>query len=299
MPIQYVDLNRQNTTFTPTNKQDLINNIETVLLAAGWTTISGHNTTTLIMQSATTPAGLKGQIVVKDNAGTCVQISIQNVPGTLVGGNSTTAGFSLNPGASSKLYRIIANKYQFFVFTRSPTPAREFAWVSVPYVPDFLVGQVTECIVGGSNCFSDSSTSVPTSFRTRLHNVQEGTGNWCNSQTICNGNLVDIANNGAPGGSSFGTLMLLGNSDDSENIKGFRWHDNSANLSDALLVWGLTNTAAEGKIRGQLWDALLSSESYAADLTTSVDAHNWIAITDTNVGVGGQCPRGTLFIAIP
>jgi len=299
MAIQYQDTNRQNATFTPTNKQNLIDNLETVLLAAGWTTISGHGTTTLVMQSATTPQGLNGQIKVKDNAGSCVQISIQNVAGTKVGGNSTTAGFSLNPGASSKTYRVVANKYQFFIWTPTPTPAREFAFVTIPSIPSFLVGIITECIVGGSNCFSDSSASIPNSFRTRTQYVQPNVGNWGNCQVICNGNIVDIANNSASGASSLGTLLLLSNSESTENVKGFRWHDNSANLSDALLVWGLTSTSDEGKIRAQLWDAFFSSESYGGDLTTTADAHNWIVITDANAGVGGSLPRGTLFLATP
>src|SRR4051812_29660661 len=108
MAIAYSGSSIQNTTFTPTSKQSLINNIETVLLAAGWTTVSGHNTTTLIMQTATTPQGLNIQFKFKDNAGTCVTFSLQNVLGTKVGTNSTTTGGQLNPG-TGLVYRMIAN----------------------------------------------------------------------------------------------------------------------------------------------------------------------------------------------
>jgi hypothetical protein len=300
MAIQYVDTNRQNTTFVPTNKQNLIDNIETVLLAAGWTTISGHGTTTLVMQSATTPQGLNMQIKVKDNSGTCVAVSVQNVAGTKVGNNSTTQGFQLNPGSSSKTYRMVANKYQAFIWTASPTPAREFAAWGVPYLPSFLNTVVTEAIWGCGNSLSDSSSTIPTSFRTRLDSVTPNVGGWCNTQVICNGNIVDVANGTAPGASSLGVLQISTPGNNSyENVKMYRWHDNSANLVDALIGWGLTTTSDEAKIRGQLWDAMLSSESYAGDLTTVADSHNWIVITDGNNGVGGQFARGALFIATP
>lgn len=299
MAIQYVT-GRQNTTFVPTNKQNLIDNMETVLLAAGWTTISGHGTTTLVMQSATTPQGLNCQIKVKDNGGTCVAVSIQNVAGTKVGANSTTAGMQLNPGASSKTYRMVANQYQAFIWTATPTPAREFAAWGVPSLPTFLNTVITEAIWACGNSLSDSSSTIPTSFRTRLDSVTPNVGNWCNTQVICNGNMVEVANGSAPGASSLGTLQFCPPGDNfGENVKMFRWHDDSANIVDALIGWGLTASNVEAKIRGQLWDAALSSESYAGDLTTTFDSHNWIVITDGNGGVGGQFARGTLFICVP
>ena len=49
-----------NATFTGATKQNIIDGIETQLLAAGWSTISGHLTTNLLMQTATTPQGLSG-----------------------------------------------------------------------------------------------------------------------------------------------------------------------------------------------------------------------------------------------
>jgi hypothetical protein len=245
MSIQYVSTNRQNTTFVPTNKQDLINNIETVLLAAGWTTISGHATTTLVMQSATTPQGLNMQLKAKDNGGTCVTLSIQNVSGTKVGNNSTTQGAQLNPGASSKTYRMVANKYQAFIWTPTPTPAREYAAWGVPYLPSFLVGVVTEAIWLQGNSITDTNTSVLTTFRTKLGTVIYSVGSWGASQQICNGNIWEVISN-----SGLGTQMLVQNSGGASGsaARDYRWHDGSANICDALISWGLTAETVEGKI---------------------------------------------------
>lgn len=300
--IQYVDVNRQNSTFTPgasTPKQDMINNIETVLLAAGWTTISGHATTTLVMQSATTPGSLAMQIKVKDNGGTCVTVSIQNVSGSKVGNNSTTSGAQLNPGTGSKTYRMIANKYQAFIFTPAPTPAREFAAWGVPSLPSWLVGTITECMWLTSNSQSDTGTSIMTTFRTFLQAVKYGTGLWGNTQLLLNGNLWEVANNG--GTSGLGPLRLVppgGTYDSTNGLACASWHDGSANLVDALLAWGLTGQGDPCLIRAQLWDAMVGSQGVSGDLTTTADSHNWIAITDGNTGTSPNSP-GCLFLAIP
>lgn len=297
MAIQYSS-HRVNTTFSPANKQDLINNIETALLAATWTTISGHNTTTLVMQSATTSAGLNMQIKVHDNAGTCVTVSVQNVSGTKIGTNDTTHGAQLNPGASSKTYRIVANEYQAFIWTPSPTPAREFGAWGVPYIPSFLSGVITECMWLATNAQSDTGTTVMNSFRNLMQSVAYGTGAWGNTQLLVNGNLWEVTNNGGTSGVGILALVPPGGFADSGSPRDYRWHDNSANLVDALLSWGLTGQGDEAKIRGQLWDAMVSSEAYSGDLTTTADSHNWIVLTDNNTGNSNNV-RGTLLLAIP
>lgn len=299
MAIQYVNTNRQNTTFSPTNKQDLINQIETVLLAAGWTTISGHATTTLVMQSATTPDSLNMQIKLKDNGGTCVAVSLQNVAGTKVGNNSTTAGAQLNPGASTKTYRIVANKYQVFIWTPTPTPAREFAAWGVPALPSFLSGVVTEAMWLQGNAGSDTTATIFKSWRTCLDTVQSGSGSATNVQVCCNGNIWENDNTGGPAtGLGFPKLVPASLTDPS-GASCFRWHDNSVNLTDALVAWGLASLSAEAMIRGQLWDAMVASGPFVGDLTTTADSHNWIVITDNNNGGTGAFAIGTLFLAIP
>lgn len=299
MAIQYVDTNRQNTTFVPTNKQNLIDNIETVLLAAGWTTISGHGTTTLIMQSATTPQGLNMQMKFKDNGGTCVTLSLQNVAGTKVGTNSTTTGVQLNPGASSKTYRVVANKYQCFIWTASPTPAREFAAFGVPSLPSFLTGVITEAMWLQGNGISDSSATLGTALRTSLQSYTPGVGNFATQQLLVNSNLWQLDANANPGNQNGGFCLINTGMYIMDNLRAYRWHDSSALLIDALMAWGLTSAVDEAKIRGQMWDAMVSSESYSGDITTIADGHNWIVITDLQNGSASGQPRGTLFIAVP
>jgi hypothetical protein len=297
MAIQYVDANRQNTTFVPTNKQNLIDNIETVLLAAGWTTVSGHGTTNLLMQTATTPQGLNMRFRFKDNTGTCIQISLENVSGTKVGTNTVSTGAPLNPGASSKTYRIVANKYQAVIWTASPTPAREFAMLCVPFIPSFLSGVITELGFLIGNGQSDTGTSIMKTLRTGLDCVVHGTGLHGTTQALCNGNLWQWDNN--PGVVGLGALATVQPSlATGDGIAYYRWHDASAALYDALIGWGLTTGSDEGQWRGQLWDAMVSSEAYNGDLTFSADSHNWIVLTDNNTGSNAN-QRGTLMIAVP
>jgi hypothetical protein len=299
MPIQYVT-GRQMTTFVPTNKLDLANQIETVLLAAGWTTISGHNTTNLLMETATTPQGLKIRVRFKDNSGTCLTISIENAAGSVVGANSTAAGGGyLNPGASTKTYRIIANKYQAFIFTGIPTPAREFCAFGVPYIPSFLVGVITTCGWMCCNSVSDTDTTIRASWRTQLGCVQFGIGNCSNQQGIVNSSLMENANAAAP--SSGAGLMRLFTPvpDDGVTMVLYRWHDDSPTEYDAWIGWGLASEANEAKWRAQLWDAMIASESYTGDNTTTADSHNWFIVTDANVGSLTHWQRGTLLLATP
>jgi hypothetical protein len=296
MAIRYVDTNRQHATFTPSSKQNFIDTIETYLLAAGWTTISGHGTTNLLMQSAATPEGLQGRLRIKDNAGNCIVLSIENTAGTLVGGNSTTAGIQLNPG-SGLTYRIIANKYQAFIFTGQPTPARQFAAFGVLALPAFLAGVITTGMWICGNANNDTDTTIRNGFRTRLvcHSPNVAVG--ANFQVMCNANIWESANGNLTG--STGVLSILAQCFISEVVRDYSWHDDSANITDVLLCWGLTGNTALGKIRGQMWDAMLASESYTGDLTTTADSHNWIAITDGNAGVVNNLYRGTIFLAIP
>jgi hypothetical protein len=291
MSIQYVT-GRQNTTFVPTNKQDIINNVETVLLAAGWTTISGHATTNLLMQSAATPQGYAINVRLKDNAGTCVTFSLESTDGVLVGGNSTTVGGAfVNPG-TSLTFRIVANKYQAFLWTSPSTVARGFAAFGVPYVPSFLTGVTTRIGWMMGNTDTDSDTTVRMSFRTTLI-AALGTNTPSAQQAMLNATLW--TNNGATAqqgmiGLASQIAQVTGNTG-----MGYRWQDNSALLIDPLISWGDTANTVEGKFKGQLWDAVVATDAYTADITASFDSHNWIVLTDNNVGSTNYL-RGSLLL---
>ena len=86
-----------------------------------------------------------------------------------------------------------------------------------------------------------------------------------------------------------------------DSISGYRWHDDSALIMEPLVCWGAPTLDNEGKLRGQLWDAFVATDSYTGDITTVVDSHNYYNITDNNDGhlAAPSSMRGSIFAVIP
>lgn len=294
MAIQYSG-NAQTSTFTPSVKQDIINDVETALLAAGWTTISGHGTTNLLMQSATTPQGFAIHVRLKDNGGTCVTFSLESTDGVLVGGNSTTAGIFLNPNSGGYVYRVVCNKYQAFIYaTPDPGVGRTFAAFGVPYVPSWVASMTTRVGWLQGNAVSDTDTTNEPSFRSGLSGGTAFGSNMAN-QAMFNSAIWSFNSNSSNMTGIIGIPAYVCPTGASTST-GYRWENNSALLIDALISWGDTASNVEARFKGQLWDALVSTDAYAGDDTATIDTHNWIVVTDNGTGVTGSS-RGTLLIA--
>jgi len=285
---------------TLTTKQGLINFIETELLNAGWITISGHNTTNLLMQSSMTPSdqNLRCRINVKDNGNNCVVISIQNVAGTKAGTNGTSNGGQLLVG-SSQNWQVIANKYQGFVFVNGANTARGFCAFGVPYIPDTPSlggGTVYEAIWLSCNAGSDTDSTTRGSFRSVLGSRDgNGTGNC---QFILNGNLWEVANSTGTAGIGIMSLIVMfpGVNFSSGAATHYRWHGGDAFGTDPLISWGLTANTDEGQTRGELWACAIAMDSYTVDTTlSSIASHNWQGLTAANGGSTQTFSRGTLF----
>lgn len=293
MSIQYPGGTIVNTTFIGATKQDIVSNLETQLTLAGWSVVSGAGTTDVLLQSGSTPTAnnfilvrLRSTILTN-----CCCVNMQNAAADRVSPN-----FFLFPGAA-KTYRIAANQYQWFCFTGGTSAAREYVGTGVLYIPSFLHG----VIVGelgwiSGNGESDTTVTVRASFRTLLE-CAGITGSV--SQHYCglvNGSLVQGGGiTGGPGSMRLVTQQgaLV------QSVNGYRWHDDSIQLVDPLIAWGLTSaTTDEAKIRGQLWGAMIATDAFAGDtILTAVDGHDWLAVTNSNVGSANDA-RGTLFVAI-
>jgi hypothetical protein len=274
-------------------KQELINKLETELLAAGWTTVSGSGTGNLLMQSALSPPGqdLQMRVRFKDNSGNCVTGSIENVAGSLASGNSTTQGFHLLP-AASKQWIFTHNKYQVFVRTPVVTAAREHISFGIPYLKESLRGYVYEAIWALGNAISDTDTTVRTTFRTRLTSAggASNRGAWA---SITNGNMwQSYADATSPGR---GVLRPMTSHPGTDTPAAYSWFDDSADIYTPEIAWALTAVSGTAKYAGQLWDAFVTTESFTGDVTTTLDGHNWIALTASNTGAAGFA-RGTLFL---
>lgn len=259
----------------------------------------------VLMQTAATAQALSTNFRLKDNLGSCLQISMESTDGTKLGGNSTTAGANLLP-AVAKTFRVIANKFQAFVMTANFTTAREFAAWGVPYIPaPNTVPANAGWLVCNSN--SDSSATANDGWRTKLENGKGASGSmqvmWATSIWESGNNQQNNDNYAtmlqlASGGQ---TVALLGGGGSmaSGNPGLYRWASDDIISADALLSWGLTAIGDEPKIRGQLWDAIIIHDSISGDTTTSFDSHNWFTVTNSNVGVRGTGLRGCLMLVIP
>lgn len=302
MAIQYSGTNYSSTfTCSVGTRLEIVGGMQSALTAAGWSVISGGGTGNVLMQSATTPSpqSLNMRVTLYDNGSSnCTRIIVQNTAGTHV----QTNYLPLLPGAG-KVFQVIANPYQCFVFTAgSPTNAREYAAFGVPYLPSFLQGVITECIWANANGTSDTDTTVRPTFRTGL---------WAQINDSCgaswydvNGNAWEMFNTNS-GGYYSGYLQLfcqqgsLLGTTSSPNVMAYRWHDDSLLTYEPIMSWGLTSYSDEGKIRGQLWDAAIVNDGFTCDNTTSFDTHNWWVLSNTNTGSTGTFARGSLLLVTP
>jgi hypothetical protein len=246
-----------NATFVGATRQDIVDGIHTNLLAAGWTDVSGPASDRL-MQSALTPQGLQCRMRIHDpGAVNCALVRALSVDGLRDSGD---LGFLLP--AAAKTFRIIANKYQFFVTVPGSENPRDFVCGGTLFLEDFLIGVITEAIWIQSNAANDTDTTGRNSFRSDLDTVSGGAG-W---QT-CNTNAWSSASSGG------GQQRLL----NAAVVQ--KWHDGSGFKIPARIFWGLTDRNDEAKIRGQLFGAVVSTNQNAMDLTTTFDGHDWFNVT--------------------
>lgn len=289
MAIQYPGGTLINTTFTGTTKQDIVAALEAQLTLAGWSVVSGAGSTDVLMQSAVTPTAgnfIRARLR-STNLTNCCCVNMQNTAADRVSQN-----YFLLAGAS-KTYRIIANKYQFFCTTAGAPPAREFVCMGTLYVPSFLHGVITgELGWCQGNANSDSMTGGGyASFRTIL-NTCDNTWNT----TLYNGNMYN--HDGGGGAQNMDQRLIISLSSHTDSTIGYRWHDGSLLISDPLMAFGASAVTDEARIRGQLWGSMVISDVWPADtILSGIDSHDWISITQSNMGNSAQA-KGTLFVAV-
>jgi hypothetical protein len=273
----------------------LQNNVRDKLIAAGWTVVSGGGTIDTILQSASTPNGNFIQVrVVDPGSGSCCRFYIRNAIGTRV-----SSEYDLLPDVG-KTYKIVAAKYHCFLFVPGACAAREFLCFGTLWCPSFLNGVVVnELGFIHSNAHSDGDTATALSWRTVLY---AGWGEGANTRTtgLCNNTLCDYNLQGIRG--SHMQFVISSPVQTDYRSSAYKWADDTLLICEPLVSWG-DDQNTDGKIRGQLFDALLVTEAFAYDTQINVDGHTWLAVTGNNVGtVGGSwvpnAAKGTLFVAI-
>ena len=251
----------------------------------------------VLLQSASTPWSVSMRVRFRDNGtgSACITFSVENSTSSLAGGNNTTNGQYLVP-ATGKTFRVVASKYQAWIFQPAASGNRSFVAFGTPYLPTFLQGGViTECgwLIG--NAYNDSNTGIYPSFRTGFCHTTSNNQSDANTQTIINTNLLDVGNSSNLASTP---QIIIGAAQLPRGVPGgqtgMHWHDGSALMLEPLIAWPTSSTGGEPLIRGQLWDSVVIQDTFAGDTTTTFDSHNWIALTDTDSG-----DRATLFIVTP
>jgi len=252
----------------------------------------------ILMQSATTAWSVATRIRFRDLGGSCITFSLENSTSVLQGVSTTGAGGYLQPSAG-RTFRIIANRYQAFVFQPVTTVARAFVGFGTPYLPTFLQGVLTECGWMQCNSQGDADATLRPSMRTAM---RPGPSQPCNHQCIANAVLMECAGqNNNPMYGMLGVLSpLLPPSGLNAGWLGIPWHDSSYLMLEPLLSWGSAisysqaSSSAQPLLRGQLWDCTLVCSSLAGDQTSTFDSHNWFVLTDNN-----SSEFSTLMVVVP
>lgn len=299
MAIQYASGTKINNSTVCNNKADLCSTISTNLTGAGWTITTTSSSTDHIYESGLTPQGNQIKVRIWDGGGNCIRLRMMNTAETIVQVDSCYLYVT-----TSTTYVVIANQFQFAIFVPGSVSSRNFVIGSALYIPPHLVtmGLITcAFILGNGNSDSDTSNATG-SFRTALTSRGFASASPSQGWTILNATTVEYNGLSAdafahPGLPAFAILQSTA----MDAISGFRWHDDSALIVDALVVWGISTIDDEAKIRGLLWDSFVATDSYPADITTVVDTHNFYNLTESNNGttILPASMRGSLFIVVP
>jgi hypothetical protein len=257
------------------------------------------------MQTAQDPVtGNRGRVRFKDNGGNCVQVTIENVSGSKAQVQNTSTGGHLLV-AAGKVYRILASKYRFEIFTPGASPVREYVCAGILWIPSPYQGIITEAIYMQGNGDGDSSTQSPKNcFRNSFSSGQGSTGQ-SNTAFILNGSLLD--GNGNFYSSSGALLLIVSVSGHwtgyqlgaSYVMNGYRWHDLAVMQSDPLMASAIVSYTDEALVRGQVYDWTILSEFFPIDSIDSwIDGgsnHNFFCM----MGFAGDQnnPRGSIWVA--
>lgn len=284
-----------NTTFTGATKQNVTDGVETALLAAGWTTISGSGTTNCLMQSAAVTTGFQFRLRMKPSSNCCC-FSIEDIDGSPAGGNGDSNGGYILP-AAAKTIRVIASRYNAHIFCPT-TVVRDFVSVGM-VAPPANVTTITQAAYLLCNAAHDNDGTNRCSLRNSFLSYQ---GNdVANHQILVNGTLWENAfATGIVNAAGIPRLMCT--------VPGALAYNNGAQavryFNDDYLTWdpqfcaGVTSSSAEGKILGNIYNMTCVADTLTSDTTVTFDSKNWYVL-GVSAYVNGAVPRGSILVIVP
>ncbi|SRR6266540_3858422 len=279
--IQYSGGTRINRTFTPATRADWVNNITQALSDAGWTTISGTpgSGSDVKLESAANNNGAKIRFrFLEPGSGNCAQITMKNVAESV-----TSQIYYCLPTAGSGQWKVIANKFHFFAFATggaNATAARGWLFGGTLYTPTFWVPPSDSIgfVYGGGN--ADADTGLRLGWRRSLRKGV-GTSVCAPFSGINSGTIVQGNNTSDVGWISIPVWQGGYNNED----QSYRWEDNTLTVYEPLLSWATGSASTnEGKIKGQLYDAVVLNGSWTGEAGFSLDGHTWLVVTDAPAG---------------
>ena len=269
------------------------------------TTISLSGTTNVLLRSAVTSAGsLQIDIRLKDNAGTCVQIYLEDAtslaekPASYV----TTNGASLNP-VNLLVYRIMASKYQALIYSANATTSRQFAWFGMPYLPSLITSTITNAGFLFSNAVSDSDATSRDHIRNSVSQANSSNGQNGNYELMINSAWWEAANSAggnnqtsnATGPPRFILNGIAGNFVRPAGAAGYQWGNGAVITGDVYVAWGKTVNTDVAQVVGQIYDCFFLADSVALDTTMLFNSQTYRTPTSANAGSSGDYPRGGLW----
>lgn len=289
MAVQYAGGTNVNTTFVNTSgtRREIVDGIVAALTSAGWSTVSGGGTGDVKMKTALTPQN--NQLVVRlydPGSGSCARLQLY----TPDLGRSQSDNIYLVPTAL-KVWRVIANQFQFFAFVPGSVAPREFASCSAIFIPTFMSGVVNSAgfLHGQSKFDSDTSTTVAM-FRT-LTSSYLSSSNWQqNVAYIVNGSIWETINLTDGGAVGVAQLCVPFRGNFGAGLGPYRWADLSWSTYDPFIAWGTTGSHDEALMRGQMWDmVVIGEQNLAGDTTYSYDGRNFYNLTFQNGSSNHSC----------
>lgn len=288
MAIAYSGSTIIDTTFTSTGtKLDLVNNLDTQLAAAGWTAISGAGGTNPVYVSATTPQGIKIRVDFDSTGATnCMRLRLSGLD---IANAAINSSYLFLLPSNGNLFRIWANKYQFFMF-RSGTDTslqRSFLCGGVPWTTvamvDFLQNDIGSNIyvgwIHGNGATDTSTTTQQNTFRKIV------TTSAITSWRVIWGDTAF--------GSDVNTTQFYLLSEGSVSDYNYRWENGDYHMYPPILVWptGISTNTTSTR-HGMLWDAVALGRAFNSEVLREFEGLTWRNITHQQTTV----PVASLFL---
>lgn len=197
-------------------------------------------------------------------------------------------------------YRLIANRYQFFLMA-GPTDPGGFIAGGVLFVPSQLTG-TTAAVWGCCNSLSSTDSTVRTSFRNRLVAGTGDTSTTGRGNAYWNYNNNVFSSDGSVSISDFflSALQILSPGGGSRLVSMLRYSDNSLFVCEPLVAYSLTGAAGPGnpaRVVGQIWDGMLMKTGVLTDSSFTAFGYTWRSVTVNNPD-DANYHSGTLFLRV-